>query len=136
MPVFIDSEATIMEENTIHRIQLLLTICRNFGLTYFTPNNKSTTAVTNTIIIIKLIAVILYAISLYYCIKLLDLNSAPEISAIGVAVVGFIGFLLKWILYHIKRKKFEDIILKVSIIDFFLIILFASFRCLNWRKTK
>lgn len=114
--VLIDLE-TSMEENSLSRIQTLLTICRYFGITYST--HKATITIIFSYIlnvVTRLTVAVIYIIRAYYYIPNLNSDASPVTTVHNAAqlILGLTYFTLKWILYFAKRKKMQDIISKVT----------------------
>lgn len=107
----------------MRRIKLLLTICGIFGLTYFSQKKFATI----TSAIIKLTIAIVYIISAYYYITVLNFDTSVRMLRIIDIVIGLVCFVLKWILYYMKRKKAEYVILKVIAYKKFPLILLLTF---------
>lgn len=100
-----------MKLNTMGRLKLLLTICRIFGLTYF--SHKKLAGIISAII--KLTIAIVYITSAYYYITILNFKTPGRLLGIICIIVGLVCFVLKWILYYMKRKKAELVIIKVIV---------------------
>lgn len=132
---------TNMDENSLSRIQPLLTICRYFGITYFTHKNTITTIFSFILnVVIKLTVVVIYIIRAYCYIPNLKLDTTSPVLTFNNAaqlILGLIYVILKWILYFAKRKKMEDIISKVTQqTGACHLTLFLTFRWLHWIKTN
>lgn len=105
-----------MEQYSLEHIKVLLTVARFLGLTYFTHKKSSTTIQSTRLIdvIIRAIVAVVCIICACYYSTALNWDEATSTIRTSSIVGGLVCFVLKWILYYMKRKKIENIILKVT----------------------
>lgn len=129
--MFIDLEGA-MAENCLDRIQLLLTICKSLGFSYFTPNKKSTSTILSIITYaIRFTVAIIYVIGECYYITSTKWDITSKTVMVTDITIGVVCFVLKWPLYYSKRKTMENIILKVTEKKLFLLTALLTSRWLS-----